>query len=84
MAADNEKRTDDAKCCKTGDRPVRSLLTRAQVADFLSVSEVTLARWACERQGPPFVKIGRGSNAGVRYPSDLLDEFIEARIKKPK
>ena len=84
MAGESEKRTDDATTRTIGERPPRSLLTRAQVAEFLSVSEATLARWACERQGPPFVKIGRGSNAGVRYPSDLFDEFIEARIKKAK
>ena len=63
---------------------LRKMLTREQAAEYLAVSEATMARWACERQGPPFVKIGRGSNAAVRYPSDLLDEYLEARITKPK
>jgi predicted DNA-binding transcriptional regulator AlpA len=62
----------------------RSLLTREQAAQYLSVSVGTLARWACERQGPPYVKIGRGANASVRYPSDLIDEYVESRLKKPK
>jgi len=62
----------------------RKMLTREQAAEYLAVSEATLARWACERQGPPFVKIGRGTNAAVRYPSDLLDEYLETRITKPK
>lgn len=62
----------------------RRMLTREQAAEYLAVSEATLARWACERQGPPFVKIGRGSNAAVRYPSDLLDEYLESRMTKPK
>ena len=63
---------------------LRKMLTREQAAEYLAVSEATLARWACERQGPPFVKIGRGNNAAVRYPSDLLDEYLEARMTKPK
>jgi predicted DNA-binding transcriptional regulator AlpA len=62
----------------------RCLLTREQAAEYLSVSVATMARWACERQGPPYVKIGRGANASVRYPSDLIDEYVDSRLKKPK
>ncbi len=69
---------------KTTPTGGRKMLTREQAAEYLAVSEATLARWACERQGPPFVKIGRGTNAAVRYPSDLLDEYLETRITKPK
>lgn len=69
---------------KTAPGPTRRMLTREQAAEYLAVSEATLARWACERQGPPFVKIGEGPNAHVRYPSDLMDEYIESRMKRAK
>jgi excisionase family DNA binding protein len=63
----------------------RRLYTRAQTAEYLGVSQATLSRWAHERNGPPFIKLpGAGGGGSVRYPSDLLDEFIEASIKQPK
>lgn len=60
------------------------LLTREQVAELLAVSTGTLSRWAADRQGPPFVKLGAGDKAAVRYPADGLDEFIASRTKHPK
>ena len=62
----------------------RRLLTRSQAAAVLAVSPGTLARWAMERQGPPFVKLGNAERAAVRYPSDLLEEFLAARTKHEK
>jgi len=48
------------------------------------VSQATLSRWAADRSGPPFIKLHDGEAGAVRYPSDLLDEFVESRIKQPK
>ena len=62
----------------------RRLLTRLQTAEYLGVSQATLSRWAADRSGPPFIKLHDGEAGAVRYPSDLLDEYIESRIKKPK
>jgi hypothetical protein len=62
----------------------RRLLTRVEAAAMLAVSPGTLSRWAAERQGPPFVKLGTSDKAGVRYPADELDAFIHARTKHPK
>lgn len=62
----------------------RRMLTRKQTAEYLAVSEATLDRWAQERKGPPFLKIGRGTNTAVRYPSDLLDEFIDKHLVRAK
>lgn len=62
----------------------RRLLTRRQAAEYLGVSQATLARWAAERTGPPFVKLHAGEAGAVRYPSDLMAEFVESRIKQPK
>jgi len=62
----------------------RRLLTRLQTAEYLGVSQATLSRWASDRTGPPFIKLHDGEAGAVRYPSDLLDEYIESRIKQPK
>lgn len=62
----------------------RELWTRAQAAEYLGVSQGTLSRWAAERTGPAFIKLHDGEAGSVRYPSDLLDAFIESRIKQPK
>ena len=62
----------------------RRLLTRLQTAEYLGVSQATLSRWAADRTGPPFIKLHDGDAGAVRYPSDLLDEYIESRIKQPK
>lgn len=62
----------------------RRLLTRAEAAELLAVSPGTLSRWAADRTGPPFVKLGPSDKASVRYPADQLDEFIASRTKHPK
>lgn len=62
----------------------RRLLTRVEAAEVLAVSPGTLSRWAAERTGPPFVKLGTSEKAGVRYPADELEAFIESRTKHPK
>jgi predicted DNA-binding transcriptional regulator AlpA len=62
----------------------RRLLTRVEAAEHLGVSCSTLSRWAADRTGPPFVKLHDGEAGAVRYPSDLLADFLESRIKQPK
>lgn len=62
----------------------RRLLTRVEAAEFLAVSTGTLSRWAADRQGPPFVKLGSSDKAGVRYPVDGLEAFVAARTMHPK
>lgn len=62
----------------------RRLMTRREAAAYLNVSQATLSRWAADRSGPPFIKLHDGEAGAVRYPSDLLDAFVESRIKQPK
>jgi predicted DNA-binding transcriptional regulator AlpA len=62
----------------------RRMLTRVEAASFLAVSTGTLSRWAADRTGPPFVKLGTSEKASVRYPADELEAFIAARTKHPK
>jgi predicted DNA-binding transcriptional regulator AlpA len=62
----------------------KRMLTRRQASEYLNVSEATLARWAGQRTGPVFVKLGQGATAPVRYPVEVLDEFIAAHTRAPK
>jgi len=62
----------------------RRMLTRKEAAEYLSISCASLSRWAADRTGPPWVKLGDGDTSAIRYPSDLLDEFIASRTTLPK
>jgi transcriptional regulator with XRE-family HTH domain len=77
-------KTDKATGAAVLARCDRRLLTRADAAEYLGVSPSTLSRWAADRTGPPFIKLNDGEAGAVRYPSDLLDAFVESRIKQPK
>lgn len=51
------------------------LLTAADMAAFLGVTEATLADWRYRHRGPAFVKVGRL----VRYRPDDLDAWLDAQ-----
>ena len=55
------------------------LLNRSDAAVYLGVSQSTLARWAVERIGPRYHKIGRR----VRYRSSDLRDFVSANAVEP-
>jgi predicted DNA-binding transcriptional regulator AlpA len=68
---------------KADQRPTatsRRMLKRDEVARILSCSLSTLARWAGQRKGPPFIKLDDGPGA-VRYPEDLFNEWLTQRTK---
>ena len=53
------------------------MLNRKEAADFLGISEGTLAVWACtKRYRLPYIKIGRL----VKYRLSDLEAFIESRV----
>jgi len=54
----------------------RDALNDEQAAKRLGVSPATLRSWRCREIGPPFVKLGPGIQAAVRYNPDDLDEFM--------
>jgi len=56
----------------------RTLLEPEQVAAILGVSCNTLNNWRVRKSGPRYMKAG---NKLVRYPSDLLQEWIESQIR---
>ena len=49
------------------------LLTEAEVAELLRVSERTVRRWRAEGTGPPAVRVGKA----VRYRRRAVDEWLE-------
>ena len=56
----------------------RYLDTR-QASELTGIATVTLERWRVDREGPPYVKLGRL----VKYRRTDLDDFMEARLTLP-
>lgn len=52
------------------------MLRPEQVAELISVSTRTLARWRCDGTGPAWLKVGRV----IRYPSVDLEEWKNHHI----
>jgi excisionase family DNA binding protein len=49
--------------------------TREKAAAYLCVSVPTLARWASQKTGPRYYRLGRNA----RYMQEDLDAFVESR-----
>jgi hypothetical protein len=59
------------------------LLTEKQVSAITAIPMGTLRRWRCVGDGPPFIKMGNGPKARVRYdPVDILT-YVEAGKRYP-
>ncbi len=58
---------------------ITTLLTEAEVADFLGKSTITLARWRREGYGPSFVRVGRSP----RYQREALSDFMRVNSIAP-
>lgn len=54
------------------------LLTPAQVAERLSVTEAALERWRSHGGGPLFVRLSRKT---IRYRSNDVDNFVAGCVK---
>jgi hypothetical protein len=54
----------------------QNLLNDHQAALRLGVSPATLRSWRCRGVGPPYVKLGHGTYASVRYNPGDLDDFV--------
>jgi excisionase family DNA binding protein len=53
------------------------ILTQAEAAKYLRISERTLRRWQDERIGPPFAKAG---NKLIRYRKSRIDEWLDSPV----
>lgn len=53
---------------------VREIMSRKEAADYLGISESTMANWACTKKYHiPYFRVGRK----VKYRRQDLDEFME-------
>jgi hypothetical protein len=52
------------------------LLTTENVAELLGVAPATLVWWRAQRQGPPFVRLGRGRRSPIRYRPDAIEIYL--------
>ena len=56
-----------------------TLIRRTDVPNYVPVASQTLARWAVEGQGPPFIKVGRRL---VAYRAGDLREWLQSQTRK--
>ena len=71
-------RNQDQRPPAGGELRDAAVLNVAEAARFLRVSKDTLNKWRNEtRQGPPFLKVGRGL---IRYRRVDLDAWIAANL----
>jgi hypothetical protein len=59
------------------------LLTEKQVSAITAVPMGTLQRWRCVGDGPPFIKMGHGPKARVRYDAVDILAYVEAGKRFP-
>ena len=52
-----------------------ALIRRADLPRYIPLSKQTLARWASERRGPPFIKIGKKR---VAYRSGAVRAWLNS------
>ena len=52
------------------------LLNDAEAAKLLCVSTATLRSWRCRGIGPPYIKMGNGAKAPVRYSESDIEQYI--------
>jgi predicted DNA-binding transcriptional regulator AlpA len=55
-----------------------TLIPRSEVPRYVPVQAQTLARWATEGEGPPFVKLGKRL---VAYRSGDLRQWVRENIR---
>ena len=58
---------------------IDDLLTTKEAAAFCRLSPITLEMWRPKGKGPPFVKLGDGPGAAVRYRHSQLIAWVDAR-----
>ncbi|QRM36060.1 helix-turn-helix domain-containing protein (plasmid) [Microvirga sp. VF16] len=51
-------------------------MTTEEVAARLCVAPATLVWWRAQKQGPAFLRLGRGRRAPIRYRPEAVDEYV--------
>ncbi|WP_371826994.1 helix-turn-helix transcriptional regulator [Microvirga sp. VF16] len=52
------------------------LLTTENVAELLGVAPATLIWWRSQKQGPNWLRLGRGTRAPIRYRPEAIEAYI--------
>lgn len=58
------------------------LLTQKEVAAEWGVSEKALEKWRVTGEGPPYIKLGKGRCARVRYRRRDVTKFVEEQFRE--
>jgi hypothetical protein len=59
------------------------LLTEKQVSAITAIPMGTLRRWRCVGDGPPYIKMGHGPKARVKYDSVDIHAYVNAGRRYP-
>jgi len=59
------------------------LLTEKQVSVITAIPMGTLRRWRCVGEGPPYIKMGNGPKARVKYDAVDILAYVEAGRRFP-
>lgn len=59
------------------------LLTEKQVSAITAIPPGTLRRWRCIGEGPPYIKMGSGPKARVKYDAVDILAYVEAGRRFP-
>jgi hypothetical protein len=57
------------------------LLTTEELAERWSVDPGTVDNWRKAKKGPPFVKLGKGVSAPVRYRLSDIEKYEQTNLK---
>lgn len=52
------------------------LLTTEDVAALFGIAPATIVWWRSQRQGPPWVRLGRGKRSPIRYRPEAVEAYI--------
>jgi predicted transcriptional regulator of viral defense system len=52
------------------------LLTTEDVSALLNVAPATIVWWRSQKQGPEWVRLGRGKRAPIRYRPEAIEDYI--------
>lgn len=88
--SDATRKPSNASTRNAGARPRLSfgayhhddLVSRAEAAQLLHVSRRTLEAWATEGYGPPYARMGRGTNAPAVYRIGDLLAFVASTMRR--
>ncbi len=55
---------------------LHKLLTTEDVSALLNVAPATIVWWRSQKQGPEWVRLGRGKRSPVRYRPEAIEKYI--------